>query len=439
MQRMTYWYKSSKASHTHLPIDNQQLAYCQDCHPVRKSVVNTQGFYKPQPNKNINKPAPRLTDLSLLDKLNAYLDRDTKHKKWTKNKLIASITLASLSVIGISNFAFSGPEPEAYSTVMATKTLTLASVAGDSTFFSTDGFQHGFGYDIARSYANELGVTLLVKNFDNEVEALHAVSTGEADMALTTASTQLIEKNDVTAINISCGFDSSLTQNGLNPRTSWSFRSNQDQLAVQASHFLCQNGQLINTANIANFYDQTLLKDDYNRKHFEKVMANNLPLYLASFQEQAENYDHDWQLLVAMGYQESQLDANAVSPTGVRGLMMLTNNTAEAMGVSNRVDPYQSIGGGARYLEQLKERFSDIPNPDRIWFALASYNMGPNAIAKIQDKLSLAGKDPNSWANVYSYMLDNATSNSRYVQCMHYVTSIRSYLETLKSQTNLLT
>ena len=57
-----------------------------------------------------------------------------------------------------------------------------------------------------------------------------------------------------------------------------------------------------------------------------------------------------------MGYQESHLDANAVSPTGVRGLMMLTNNTAKAMGVSDRVDPYQSIGGGARYFERADER-----------------------------------------------------------------------------------
>ena len=74
-----------------------------------------------------------------------------------------------------------------------------------------------------------------------------------------------------------------------------------------------------------------------------------------------------------MGYQELHLDANAVSPTGVR-IMMLTNSTAKAMGVSDRVDPYQSIGGGARYLEQAAD-FADVPESDRIWFALAGYNM----------------------------------------------------------------
>ena len=136
-----------------------------------------------------------------------------------------------------------------------------------------------------------------------------------------------------------------------------------------------------------------------------------------------------------MGYQESHLDADAVSPTGVRGLMMLTNNTAKAMGVSDRIDPYQSIGGGARYLEQMKADFSDVPKTDRIWFALAAYNMGPNAVKSIQRKLRAQDINDKSWANIYAYLDDNRASNSRYGQAMHYVSNIRSYLETIKTQT----
>ena len=167
----------------------------------------------------------------------------------------------------------------------------------------------------------------------------------------------------------------------------------------------------------------------------KKALTTNLPRYKSSFQQQASTYNHDWQLLVAMGYQESHLDANAISPTGVRGLMMLTNNTAKAMGVSDRVDPYQSIGGGARYLEQMKADFADVPKTDRVWFALAGYNMGPNAVKSIQRKLRDQGIDDKSWANVYAYLADNKASNSRYGQAMHYVSNIRSYLESIKTQT----
>ena len=358
-------------------------------------------------------------------------------KKFAKTKMlvqISSIALLSLPAKSLTTSLFS-TDSVAYDKVMASNTLTLASVKGDSTYFATDGFQHGFGYDIARSYANQLGVTLQVQDYPNEAQALQAVRQGKADMALTTASTKLTEDTGLSASNISCGFDTTLATNGLHPKTNWAFRSGNDPLAIKASDFLCENGQLINTAKIANFYDQTLLKDDYNREHFEQALTANLPHYKSSFQQQADTYDHDWQLLVAMGYQESHLDANATSPTGVRGLMMLTNNTAKAMGVSDRIDPYQSIGGGARYLEQMKAEFRDVPNPDRLWFALASYNMGPNAVKSIQSKVSKAGQDPKSWTNVYAYMSDHAGSNSRYTQCMHYVTNIRSYLESLKMRT----
>lgn len=240
---------------------------------------------------------------------------------------------------------------------------------------------------------------------------------------------------NLSSVNVSCGYDASLTKNGLHPKVSWTFNSANDPLSQKASYFLCDSIKLQNTQKLAAFYNQNLLKDAYSQDHFKKTLTEKLPDYQSSFEEQARNYNHDWELLVAMGYQESHLDANAVSPTGVRGIMMLTNNTAKAMGVSDRVDPYQSIGGGARYLEQMKSDFADVPKTDRIWFALAGYNMGPNAVKSIQRKLRAQGIDDKSWANVYAYLAENKASNSRYGQAMHYVSNIRSYLETIKTQT----
>ena len=88
------------------------------------------------------------------------------------------------------------------------------------------------------------------------------------------------------------------------------------------------------------------------------------------------------------------------------GLTTPGNNTAKAMGVSDRVDPYQSIGGGARYLEQVKADFADVPKTDRIWFSLAGYTDGPNAVKRIQRELRDQGIDDKSWATSYAY-LDN--------------------------------
>ncbi len=312
--------------------------------------------------------------------------------------------------------------------------LTLASVKGDSTYFAVDGFEHGFGYDLARNYANYMGKRVNLITYDSAKEALKAVRNGKADMALTTASTKLKTEMAVSSINLSCGRDTQLIENGLHPKVSWSFANSSTSLAQSASHYLCDSEQLEDTGKLARFYNQNLLKDSYNQMHFVKAMTERLPNYKNSFKKVASKYNHDWELLVAMGYQESHLKANAVSPTGVQGLMMLTKNTAKEMGIRNRIDPRQSIQGGARYLERMKSAFSDVPKNDRIFFALASYNMGPYAVKEIQDKLKKQGKDGNSWANVYAYMSENAYRNDRYVQCMHYVSNIRSYLETIKKQ-----
>ncbi|MBP3944996.1 transglycosylase SLT domain-containing protein [Psychrobacter sp. K31L] len=355
--------------------------------------------------------------------------------RFARTKKLAQVSSIALLSLPAESFTTMDSQVPTYDHVMLENTLTIAAVPGDSTYFATDGFQHGFGYDLVRTYADELGVDVNLKAYASEKAALRAVKSGNADMALTTASTQLKSQLNLSSVNVSCGYDASLTKNGLHPKVSWTFNSANDPLSQKASYFLCDSIKLQNTQKLAAFYNQNLLKDAYSQDHFQRTLTEKLPDYQSSFEEQARNYNHDWELLVAMGYQESHLDANAVSPTGVRGLMMLTNNTAKAMGVSDRVDPYQSIGGGARYLEQMKSDFADVPKTDRIWFALAGYNMGPNAVKSIQRKLRAQGIDDKSWANIYAYLAENRASNSRYGQAMHYVSNIRSYLETIKTQT----
>ena len=108
--------------------------------------------------------------------------------------------------------------------------------------------------------------------------------------------------------------------------------------------------------------------------------------------------DLDWRLLAAVAYQESQWNAHAVSFTGVRGIMMLTEDTADHLGVKDRLDPRESILGGARYILSLMAALpEEVASQDRIWLALAAYNVG---MGHLQDARRLAaklGRDPNSW------------------------------------------
>jgi membrane-bound lytic murein transglycosylase F len=139
--------------------------------------------------------------------------------------------------------------------------------------------------------------------------------------------------------------------------------------------------------------------DYVDTRTFLRAVDSVLPDLKPLFEKYAQEID--WRLLAAISYQESHWDAQATSPTGVRGLMMLTKNTAQSLGLTDRTDAEQSISGGARYLQDMMSKVPDtVPEGERIWFALAAYNMG---YAHMLDARALTVKtkgNPNSWSDV---------------------------------------
>jgi membrane-bound lytic murein transglycosylase F len=134
---------------------------------------------------------------------------------------------------------------------------------------------------------------------------------------------------------------------------------------------------------------------------FAQHLQERLPKYQKNFQASAKQSQVDWRLLAAIGYQESLWQPDVTSKTGVRGLMMLTQNTAQAMGVANRLDAKQSIQGGAKYFAYIKEQLDDkIEEPDRTWLALASYNIGSGHLDDARKLAENEGLNPNKWLDV---------------------------------------
>lgn len=324
-----------------------------------------------------------------------------------------------------------------YDQVIGQKKLTVVSVANPTTVFEDGRHLHGFGYDLVRNYANSLNVKLDFKVVNDNATALKWVAQGKANFAMTTANLPSIEQKNLTAFSASCGDLSSLKTNGLNTDLNWVFKHADDPLSETANGFVCRAKQSGSVRQLASFYNRHVVKPE-TWQVVQRDLKNRMPIYKTNFKQTAKQYDLDWHLLAAIGYQESYLKPNSVSPTGVRGLMMLTNNTAKAMGVSNRTDPQQSIQGGAKYYDQMLSRYSHIPFPDRNWYALVAYNMGPGAVSGIQKKIKAQGKDPNNWVHLYAYLERNKASNGRYRQAVQYVTRIRAYLEHIKTTPQLV-
>ena len=124
---------------------------------------------------------------------------------------------------------------------------------------------------------------------------------------------------------------------------------------------------------------------------------------------------------------------------------MLTRTTAADMGYSNRIDPQNSINGGARYFSILKRRIPQhIAEPDRTWLALAAYNIGLGHLEDARTITQQRGGDPNKWVDVKE-SLPLLTQKRWYEQLGHgyargnealiYVENIRSYYDILVWQT----
>ncbi len=166
-----------------------------------------------------------------------------------------------------------------------------------------------------------------------------------------------------------------------------------------------------------------------------------LPKYKQLFKQAQEITGIDWRLLAAISYRESHWDTFNTSPTNVRGLMMLTESTADQMGVTDRLDPKQSIPAGAKYISLLIDTIPGrVPEPDRTYMALAAYNIG---YAHVEDARVLAqrhGLNPNSWADIKKTLV--MLNNPEYYSTVKYgyasggapvifVESIRSYYNIL--------
>jgi membrane-bound lytic murein transglycosylase F len=179
----------------------------------------------------------------------------------------------------------------------------------------------------------------------------------------------------------------------------WAFRPQDDAMRTQANTFIAK---FVEDGGLAKVHDRYFghIKrvNPIGASQFLRDMRATLPRYRSLFQEAQTVTGIDWRLLAALGYQESKWDPLATSYTGVRGIMMLTEETADRMKVKNRLDPKESILAGARYLAELADRLPpEIREPDRLWLALAAYNLGMGHLNGARQFAVGMNKDATSW------------------------------------------
>jgi membrane-bound lytic murein transglycosylase F len=180
----------------------------------------------------------------------------------------------------------------------------------------------------------------------------------------------------------------------------WAFPRNGDAaLFARSEAFIGRIRQDGTLARLEDrYFGHTRRLDQDDVEQFMERIQTVLPRYRRDFIEAQRLHGIDWRLIAALAYQESHWDPLATSYTNVRGMMMLTEDTADRLQVSDRLDARQSILAGARYLAELREQFPpEVTEPDRSWLAIAAYNLGMGHMNGARFIAELVKRDPNYW------------------------------------------
>jgi membrane-bound lytic murein transglycosylase F len=265
-------------------------------------------------------------------------------------------------------------------------------------------------------------------------DLLKQVSTG--DIQFTVANSVDLSLAQRVYPNLSVAFD--LTED--KPIT-WYTNKSEDEglyaLMIEFFGHLKQSGEL---AQLEEKYLGHVTQFDYvDTRAFVRAIDSTLPKWEPLFKKHAGEFD--WRLISAVAYQESHWNPSAKSPTGVRGMMMLTLPTAKSVGVTNRLDPEQSIEGGVKYLRQMVKRIPDsIAEHEKTWFALASYNVGFGHMMDARRLTKAQGANPDLWSDVKErlpllrqkkYYSQTRYGFARGDEAMNYVENIRRYYQSI--------
>ena len=176
--------------------------------------------------------------------------------------------------------------------------------------------------------------------------------------------------------------------------------------------------------------------NNFEKNKFKDLLSNRYPKYDEMFNDASIETNIEKNLLAAISFQESQWDPRAKSSMGVRGMMMVTLETAALVGVEKRLNPEQNIKGGARYFAILQDKNKIGPSEaDKLSIVLASYNLGPTNIINIANHID-TNVENVTWIKLRDRLKEtkneefnmmDGDSYSRAQQAINYVDRVKDY------------
>ncbi|RMF71746.1 MAG: hypothetical protein D6738_13210 [Acidobacteria bacterium] len=212
----------------------------------------------------------------------------------------------------------------------------------------------------------------------------------------------------------------------------WAVRPTSPVLREAVSEFIVQSRRQGLVAELERRYLENPERVRSRRRPRFRAAGDTLSPWDPLFRLAGYAHGFDWRLLAALSFAESGYDPWEVSPAGAVGLLQLMPETAATWGADDPFDPGQNVDAGARHLRWIYDLYGDVPDPDRLAFALAAYNMGIGHLADARALAAQRGLDPNRWKGHVAEVLPLLENPSIYGSLPHGMargTVTRRYVE----------
>ncbi|MDX1334867.1 MAG: lytic transglycosylase F [Gammaproteobacteria bacterium] len=180
----------------------------------------------------------------------------------------------------------------------------------------------------------------------------------------------------------------------------WAIRKNSPQTKWMLDEFVKKHKKGTRMGNI--LYKRYLVHNKWAKKSLSEKELKKLKDLSELFRKYSDKYEFDYLMMVALAYQESQLNHKKRSPVGAVGIMQVLPSTAadKNVNIPDIEDLENNIHAGHKYLRFIRDRYFDDPEIDdlnKMLFSFASYNAGPAKVRRLRNEAKKSGLDPNVW------------------------------------------
>jgi membrane-bound lytic murein transglycosylase MltF len=206
----------------------------------------------------------------------------------------------------------------------------------------------------------------------------------------------------------------------------WAMRKNSPELKAVLDDFVKEHRQ---GTMFGNMMIQRYLKSaKFITNSTSATELRKFQAYVGYFQKYATHYNFDYLMLGALGYQESMLQQEKVSPRGAVGIMQVLPKYAAAdpINISNVRNADANIHAGTKMLAQIANTYFNDPGitpMNKTLFTFAAYNAGPNRIARLRKQAEREGFDPNRWFGNVEFVVAKDVGQ----ETVQYVSNIYKY------------